>query len=91
MSLRSLETERSQRHADLRRAMTLLQAAVNRSGPPPKRPADETNAHREARAAARSYAERWDLFRAADAAYEREVLELNRSVARHPAGGAIAL
>ena len=85
-NLRALKAERDQRHADCATAFRNLVWTVKVSGPPPAQPADETWSHRAARAAAKAYAERWDLFRAADAAYEREVLELNRSVARHPAG-----
>jgi hypothetical protein len=87
MRLQSLEAERDQRHTDLGRAMLRLKEAVIRCGPPPTDRTTETVEHRIARAAAKAYAERWELFCAATAAVEREIEDLNRCVARHPAGG----
>lgn len=86
MSLHSLELEQAKRHLDLGRAMLRLKEAVMRCGPPPLDRANETPAHRTARAAAKAYAERWELFCAATAAVKREIAEINASVARHPAG-----
>jgi hypothetical protein len=86
VSLQTLEAERDQRHHDLGRALLRLKEAVMQCGAPPADRADETPEHRNARAAAKAYAERWELFCAATAAVEREIAEINASCARHPAG-----